>query len=57
MFNMHNGTIQPAQHNGFRMYRAQYNNQTEFFYTMSLAAWWIEMLDTIAESRRRRNAH
>lgn len=54
---IHNGTIHAAAYNGFDMYRAQFGNMVEFFYTMGAAMWWLEMNDTIKESRARRNAH
>lgn len=56
MIHIHNGTIEPVQYNGFSMFRAQFGNMTEFFYTIGAATWWIEMLDTIKLSRARRNA-
>lgn len=56
MTRIHNGTIESAMHGGFNKFRAAAGNEVEFFYTMSAAAWWLEMLDTIKQSRANRNA-
>lgn len=40
-----------------RRYSARYGNyDSGEFYTYAAAAWWLEMMDTIWESRKQRNA-
>lgn len=54
--NINGGTIETSQRNDARNYRAVFGNHTEDFYTFNAAAWWLEMQDTIKQSRERRNA-